>query len=47
MYLTTFLGVLQECYDPQINTDFEFEKIVAGWLKYSVSRYNKSQKFEK
>ncbi|XP_015374779.1 PREDICTED: uncharacterized protein LOC107169528 [Diuraphis noxia] len=41
--------ILQKCYDPQINTDFEFEKIVVGWLKYSVSRYNKSkpQKFEK
>ncbi|KAL5237493.1 hypothetical protein ACI65C_004903 [Semiaphis heraclei] len=39
--------VLQECYDAHINTDFEFEKIVAGWLKYSVLRYNKSQKFKK
>ncbi|XP_022180443.1 uncharacterized protein LOC111040740 isoform X2 [Myzus persicae] len=34
--------VLQECYDPQINTDFEFKKIVAVWLKCSVSRYNRS-----
>lgn len=37
-----FIEVLQECYDPQINTDFEFKKIVAVWLKCSVSRYNRS-----
>jgi len=43
----TFIGVLQECYAPQINTDFEYEKIVVGWLRCRVIRYNKSkpQKF--
>ncbi|KAL4104192.1 hypothetical protein QTP88_019501 [Uroleucon formosanum] len=35
--------VLQECYAPQINTDFEYEQTVAGWLKYRVLRYNKSK----
>ncbi|XP_025208607.1 uncharacterized protein LOC112603978 [Melanaphis sacchari] len=35
--------VVQECYSPQINTDFEFEKIVAGWLKCVVTRYNKTK----
>lgn len=39
--------VLQECYAPQINTDYEYEKIVVGWLRCRVLRYNKSksQKF--
>ncbi|XP_060845037.1 uncharacterized protein LOC132924634 [Rhopalosiphum padi] len=35
--------VVQECYAPQINTDLEFEKIVVGWLKSVVTRYNKSK----
>lgn len=35
--------VLQEHYAPQINTDYEFEKIVASWLKCVVSRHNKSK----